>query len=98
MNAKKLNPNQDVQQTVVVFRVFKDSGNVLALFPHDQGNDEPGSCSSYMHIGQHSSANYRHCLDITRPAKTEEYESLRKELENQIGYNLLIRKRAVVKN
>lgn len=88
---------KDTHKTVVVFRVFKDTGAVLALFPHEPGTNEPGTCSSYMRIGQHSSADYAHCIAATRPAKPEEYESLRKELENNIGYNLAIRKRARVK-
>lgn len=88
---------KDTDKTVVIFRVFKDSDNVLALFPFEPGDNKPGTCSSYMHMGQHSSADYNHCLDITRPAKANEYESLRKELENHVGYNLRIRKRATRK-
>ena len=81
---------QDQEITKVVFRKFKD-GEVIALFPEIQYNEDRRYCMSYMHIGQHGSANYdlRLCCKLARP---EEYASLLKELED-IGYNLKIQTR-----
>lgn len=89
----------DVHKTLVIFRKYKPDGysgdknnpEILALFPGiDEGS---GSCSCYQHLGQHGIANYHYCLDITVPALPEEYESLRKELVECFGYNLIIRKK-----
>ena len=76
-------------KTIVIFRKFKE-GDILALFPFEEHNGP--LCVSYQHIGQHSGADYGHCIDITRPAKPEEYEPLRRELVS-IGYDLEIRSR-----
>ena len=83
---------KDKHKTKVVFRVWKGEfeGDVIALFPDiDEGH---GSCSSYMHVGQHAPASYYHMITRTRPAKPAEYASLKRELEN-IGYNLDVRKK-----
>ena len=80
---------QDTEQTRVIFRKFKD-GDILALFPYlSEGG---AAVESYMHVGQHSSADYNGCIRRTKPATPEEYKDLAAELES-IGYNLLIRKR-----
>ena len=78
--------------TEVVFRKFKD-GNVIALFPYNVENYK-GDIASYMHVGQHSAADYIHVLYQTELIiNPEEYKELKNELEN-IGYNLkVIRKR-----
>lgn len=75
---------------VVVFRVWKGIGTVIALFPGiDEGR---GYCSSYEHVGQHSGADYSGVIQKTRPATPNEYQDLLKELR-RIGYNLTIRRR-----
>lgn len=81
----------DTHKTIVVFRVFKDQGDLIALFPalndyHDH------SCESYQHIGQHGAADYRYCISVSRPAKPSEYAALKSELKG-IGYNLDVRTR-----
>jgi len=84
---------KDTHVTKVIFRKWKgeNSGDIIALFPEvDEGS---GFCGSYMHVGQHSGANYAGCIAATVPTKKEEYEDLEKELTS-IGYNLKIRKRA----
>lgn len=74
----------------VIFRKYK-SGNskgvVFALFPHDVC-DNQGNVTSYEHVGQHSSADYKHCLSISKKASKSEYKALKKELKN-IGYKKL---------
>jgi hypothetical protein len=85
------NKNCNQCTTVVVFRVFKDSGSVVALFPHLSWNPEKGTCTSYDHAG-HGAADYTHCVQITHPAAPHEYAPLKRELES-IGYVLDVKKR-----
>lgn len=81
---------KDTFKTKVVFRKYKDNGDILALFPEvDEGNYK---CSCYERIGQHGAADYSHCIRITTPAKEEEYKALKNELES-MGYNLDIKKK-----
>ncbi len=76
--------------TKVVFRVWKDTDTVIALFPQiDEGQ---GFCGSYERVGQHSGADYSGVIWATRPAKPQEYAPLAKELES-VGYVLDIRTR-----
>jgi hypothetical protein len=75
--------------TEVVFRMWDKE--VLALFPYSMYN-HTGSVNSYAHVGQHSGANYEHCIKSTRPATEKEYKRLKIELES-IGYDLKVVKR-----
>lgn len=84
---------QDKEKTRVIFRKFKGSEDLIALFPQIPGDNDIATCSSYMHIGQHGAANLVHCMCYaTLPAEPKEYEGLKKELEG-LGYNLEIRSR-----
>jgi len=83
------------EKIIVVFRKFKDLGDIIALFPAEI-NYPNGLCESYQHIGQHSSADYGYCIAKSKPAKPEEYSSLKRELEG-LGYNLSIKKKYVQK-
>lgn len=87
--------------TEVIFRVWEDDDakymqtltydtvfDVLALFPYEIVN-RVGNCSSCQHVGQHSSADYDHCIKNSRPATEEEYGPLKAELEAR-GYNLRV--------
>jgi hypothetical protein len=93
------NTMEDKIITQVVFRKWKDANkDVIALFPEDI-YDGVGSnfvrtklCMSYMHLGQHSSADYHYVVSVSVTAKPEEYKELKKELE-QIGYRLNVRQR-----
>ena len=69
--------------TKVIFRKYKD-GEIIALFP-EEVNGFYISC--YMHIGQHSVADYNYVVRETKLATESEYQDLKRELEN-IGYNL----------
>lgn len=62
--------------TRVDFRVFEER-EVIAYFPEIRENN--GLVSSYMHVGQHSSATYPNAA--TRPASEPEYRALKRELE-----------------
>lgn len=85
-------PTHDM--TRVIFRAFKDTGEVIAFFVDiDEGH---GRCASYMHVGQHSSGCYPN--DRTRPATEKEYASLQRELEGApYNYNLRVITRYVRK-
>lgn len=81
--------------TQVIFRKWRDTGEIIALFPEQDGGG--GLCDSYMHIGQHGGANYPYLVagwyGPTVPATPEEYADLLAELES-IGYDdLVIRKK-----
>ena len=71
----------------VIFRVDKETKDVFALFPHDVCN-RFGHVTHYQHVGQHSGADYQHCLSISRPALKSHYKGLLKELKS-IGYDNL---------
>jgi hypothetical protein len=81
--------------TEVIFRketrekAFK--GEIFALFPYFIYN-YTGLIYSYAHVGQHSGADYNHCIESSCPAKGNEYEDLKTELE-LLGYNLNVIKR-----
>lgn len=80
--------------TRVVFRKWKN-GDIIALFPDDV-NPHDGTVTSYMHIGQHSAADYNNVIALTKPATEDEYHDLLTELK-QVGYvNLNIVKRAKI--
>lgn len=81
------------EKTLTIFRKFKDSGDIIALFPHEIA-DNSGNCMSYQRIGQHGAADYSHCIDASIPAQPSEYKALKRELES-IGYDLKVRKKLV---
>ncbi len=62
-----------VAPTKTIFRQFKD-GSVIAIFPEISGTMDAGTCSSYMYVGQHASANVwggQTIIDTTKPLKDE---------------------------
>ena len=69
--------------TPVVFRMWADTGEVVALFPTLPANIER-DCSSYMHIGQHGAAQYDFVIKTTKPAS--DYAALYSEL-TEVGYD-----------
>lgn len=82
---------KDTQITEVVFRKFRKGGDIIALFPYDIEINY--CCSCYQHIGQHGTAGYQVVINMTVPAKPEEYADLKAELENCFGYNLKVVKK-----
>ena len=89
--------------TRVIFRKFLDhqdtdyGDGVIALFPDEPGTNDPATCMSYMHTGQHGSASTRIIWGeprVTRPATPDEYADLKRELENPpYEYRLRVIKR-----
>lgn len=80
------------ESTKVIFRKFKTDGKeVIALFPQLIGTLDPFTCTSYMHVGQHSSANVD-LVSATARASKAEYADLARELRG-LGYVLDIASR-----
>jgi len=73
--------------TKVIFRTWKDTKTVIALFPEIKA-DLAGNCESYMSKGGHGAANYDHIIRMTRPSTWREYDQMWGEL-NQMGYYML---------
>jgi hypothetical protein len=81
---------QDKHITKVIFRRFKDNGDVIALFPELPANNNPyEDCESYMRVGQHGAA----CVTLghasTLPVTLKEALPLFNELTS-LGYNLKV--------
>lgn len=77
--------------TPVLFRAEKSGphkGEVTAVFPTIPGTREFHTCTCYARVGQHSSCTYG-WYQGTRPARPDEFEALRRELES-LGYSLKI--------
>jgi hypothetical protein len=73
-------------KTPVLFRTLrKDPNDVFALFPSLPGTNAPWTCTCYQHVGQHSTADYAHCILVSRPSTKTERRELSKELRS-IGY------------
>jgi hypothetical protein len=79
------------EQTAVIFRVFKDGGGVVALFPELPGGNNPRYCESFQLLGGHCSASPELTRGYTRPATPEEYAAVKRILEGaRYGYNLRV--------
>lgn len=89
----------DEPKTVVIFRRFKGvkkkghwPKEVIALFPLIP-EASPGSCLSYMRVGQHGAASLSIMRDTKQARLSEpDVQELKKELE-AIGYVLEVRVR-----
>lgn len=82
--------SENQEPEAVVFRMWQ--GDVIALFSAVAA-DTQGHCLSYQHVGQHSGADYAAIIADSRPARPEEYATLKAELET-IGYSLKVYRRA----
>jgi hypothetical protein len=78
---------------LVVFRKWKDTGDLIALFPELPSDSYGVYCDSYEHVGQHAAADYYGVIRHTMPAVRSEYRRLAAELR-RIGYRLRPLKRA----
>ena len=61
--------------TVVVFRRWNDTGDVIALFPYEPENN--GLCACFMHVGQHGQADFRAVVAASSPASALADEDVR---------------------
>jgi len=81
------------QADVVVFRRWKESGGIIALFPELPADMQGRYCDAYEHVGQHGGADYRGVIEATKPVSSDEAANLANELRT-IGYVLRPVKRA----
>ncbi len=72
--------------TKVLFRKFKEDGEIIALFPEQRYSNVGYSINSYMHLGQHGAAEYDHVIATSNPAREHEYQPLLAELIS-VGYD-----------
>lgn len=78
---------------LVVFRQWRDTGDIIALFPELPADYQGRFCDAYEHIGQHGGADYYGVILATKPVSLEDAAQLARELE-RIGYRLKPIKRA----
>jgi hypothetical protein len=82
--------------TPVIFRVDKEDGGVLAVFPDQPGTPALDSMLCYAHVGQHSHCTEGYVRQRTRPASEEEAADLLRELRGlrpQPYDDLIVRRR-----
>jgi hypothetical protein len=75
----------DNETTLVVFRRWRDTNDIIALFPAIPSDINGHFCESYERVGQHGGAAYHGVIQATRPTTDEEAASLAQEL-TRIGY------------
>lgn len=80
------------QETLVIFRRWRDTGGIIALFPELPSDYEGRFCDAYEHVGQHGGADYLGVVQATRSASVDEAGDLIAEL-TRIGYRLKPAKR-----
>ena len=68
----------------VIFRKFKDTGEVLAIFPATPVDPQGKYCESYGWYG-HAACDYHGIIAATFPAQPHEYAQTLKDLQ-KIGY------------
>ena len=78
-----------MKPTKVIFRKWRDNGEIIALFPMIAADNTGYLCSSYEHVGQHGGALPDCVQRQTVLAKPAEYRELMQEL-HQIGYRKLV--------
>ena len=81
---------KDKEITEVIFRK-ENNGDIIAAFPYVSYASNYGVLY-YCHIGQHGECKWSYFTGCTKPAKPEDYEDLKKELEG-LGYNLRVIKK-----
>lgn len=91
---------QDSAVTLCILRRWPDNGRtsfggIIALFPMLPGTNDPATCDSYEHVGQHGAADPAIVAD-TLPVQADEPEAVElvAELESApYGYRLKLGKR-----
>lgn len=84
-------PPHNPMKTKTIFRTFRKTGEVIALFPEIPADVRGTYCGSYMHVGQHGGA-YPGAITGTRPATAAEIAPLAAELA-RIGYDIETRRK-----
>jgi hypothetical protein len=81
------------QETLVIFRRWRDSGSIIALFPELPSDYQGYFCDAYEHVGQHGGADFHGVIQATKPVTNDDARDLIEEL-TRIGYRLKSIKRA----
>lgn len=76
-----------MKSETVVFRKWKNTGTLIALFPELPADIYGRYCDAYEHVGQHGGADYHGVIQQTMPVELFECKDLIRELEN-FGYVL----------
>ena len=74
------------QADIVVFRRWRDTNDVIALFPALPADLYGEYCDAYEHVGQHGGADYYGVVQQTTPCSIERVCGPRHEL-TRIGYD-----------
>jgi len=81
------------QPVIVMFRKFRDTGEIIAVFPELPGDIHGMMTESYMHDGGHEQAS-PNVVYWTSKATPQEYAELKRELESEpYNYSLDVRER-----
>ena len=90
----------DIKETMVIFRKYKPKHNfgrkgvIVALFPEIPFTHDRSTCQCYEFCGQHGEADYGHIVRVmTTKAMPEEYQELKKYLEDDFGYNFNVKQK-----
>lgn len=81
----------------VVFRRWRDTGTLIALFPELPADYRGIYCDAYETVGQHGGADYFGVIRATKPVTLSEANELANEL-SRIGYSLVPIKRATYRH
>ena len=65
---------------VVVFRKWKENGDVIALFPQLPADLYGEYCDAYEHVGQHGGADFHGVIRQTTPCSLNDAADLATEL------------------
>ena len=82
-----------MHKTKVIFRTWRDTKEVIAIFPDIPADHNPHSCLSYLHIGQHGGCSPHLVIAHTTLSTENEYAKRYSELIKDVGYDLKIIKR-----
>jgi len=83
--------NDTTQETPVVFRVWKKTGIVVALFPTDPGTTAGFDCACF--DVSHGIASIKSIMKHTRAATPDEYAEVKRTLEETYEYRLKVHQR-----
>lgn len=81
------------EETKVIFRKWKNNGEIIAIFPEYPGDSTPGSCCSWEFVGEHGSCDPDHVIRKTNLANILEYGTTKYYLERRYGYKLKVYRR-----
>lgn len=73
---------------LVIFRRWKDTGDVVAIFPEQPADDQGRYCLAHDELGQQIAAEYEQVMQDTTPVTAQEYGRFAHEL-TMLGYDLL---------